>query len=55
MIELTGGYRYHEDRENYICDDRDFLENVRIVRSMTDEEFEQLQKELKELEEKKHK
>ncbi len=50
MIELTGGYRYHEEGNNYVCDDRDSLENARIIRSLSDEEFDQLMKGIKELE-----
>jgi hypothetical protein len=53
MIELLNGYRYHEDSDKFICDDRDILENARIVRSMSDEEFEKLMIQINEIEESK--
>ncbi len=52
MIKLTGGYRYYKDGKDFMCDDRDALENARIIRSLSDEEFEQLMREIKDLEEK---
>lgn len=53
MIKLSCGYVYHGDETtDYICDDRDVYENMRIIRSMSDEEFEHFRKELNELEEK---
>lgn len=30
----------NDSKEKYICDDRDVLENLQKIRSMTDEEFE---------------
>lgn len=40
-------------KEEYICDDRDVIEYVRKIRNMTDEEFAEHLKKLKEEEEKK--
>lgn len=30
----------NDSKEKYICDDRDVMENLQKIRSMTDEEFE---------------
>lgn len=30
----------HDSKDKYICDDRDVMENLQKIRSMSDEEFE---------------
>lgn len=32
--------KVYDDKDEYICDDRNVLENLQKIRSMTDEEFE---------------
>ena len=51
LIELTGGYKYHENSCDFVCDDRYLVDNVRVIQSLSDEEFEKLLSEIKALEE----
>lgn len=37
-------------QEEYICDDRDVIENIERIRNMTDEEFDEYIRKLKEKE-----
>ena len=39
---------YGQDYDKYICDDRDTLEFVQMIREMSDEEFERFLEQLKE-------